>query len=112
MSFRGEFRDDFGDVRDDFKQLRSDASALIQTLMDAGREGAGKMSRRLLRQTEDWADELKESLRNARDRGREELSELSENIPAKPLLGLLLAVGAGLVIASLLRHRNEHDEIE
>lgn len=63
------------------------------------------MSRRFLRQAEDWVDELQENIGELRSRGRERLSEIGERIPAKPLFGIALAIGAGFAIASLLHRR-------
>ena len=106
MAYRRDFGDELDDLRDDLSRLREDAGALIGSLLDAGRKGSGTISRRVMEQAETWLEDLQQNLGEVRDRGREHLSNLSERVGNKPLVGVLLAVGAGLAIAALLGRRD------
>ena len=104
MSYSDDFSDKMDDLKSEFNRLRAKAVDLFGSLFEASREGASHTGDQLRDHAEKWMDELQSTFRSLRSRGRNRLSDLGENVPAKPLLGLLLAVGVGVAVTHLLTH--------
>jgi hypothetical protein len=106
MAYGRDFRDELDDLRDDLSRLRQDALALFGSLINAGRQSPGTAGHRVFRGAEDWLEDVKATLGEARQRGQERLSELTERVGKKPLVGALMAIGVGLALAAILRRRD------
>jgi ElaB/YqjD/DUF883 family membrane-anchored ribosome-binding protein len=99
-----DFRRDFDAIKDDIALLRNDLAAALRDLFDAGRSEAGDVRNRL----ENAVRERLRSLGGASglaDQGRRAAGVAQRFVKERPLESAAIAIGAGLLLAAMLRRR-------
>lgn len=92
-------------LRDDIQQLRSDAGAVIETLLDVGRDQASDVRAELSDRAQDWFD----ALGDIGQRSRRAASAVYSSIEKRPLAGAAVAF-AGIFLLTRLLLRGTRDE--
>jgi ElaB/YqjD/DUF883 family membrane-anchored ribosome-binding protein len=94
-----EFRKDFDAVRDDLNLLKSDLAAAIKSLV----AGGGSVPAKLSGLVRGYLENLGPGRGELVEQGKRAAQEVEGYIRRKPLQSAAIAVGAGLLLASLLR---------
>jgi ElaB/YqjD/DUF883 family membrane-anchored ribosome-binding protein len=89
-------------VREDMAKLRSDLGSVAEALRDVTRERAEAAKSGLRDLTGNVREELRKSFDGVRDRSRKSMESMEEQIEQKPLMSLLVAFGAGMLLGKLL----------
>jgi len=85
-------------LREDVTKLRSDLSQLAKSLLDKGKSETDTAKDRLI-------EERMSNLRSARDKGSYTVESVEHKIQEKPLMSLLIAFLAGLILGKLFESR-------
>lgn len=94
-----EFRKDFDAVRDDLNLLKSDLAAALRSLVASG----GSAPARLSGLVRDYLESLGAGRGEMVEHGRRAAQGVESYIRRKPLQSAAIAVGAGLLIAAMVR---------
>ncbi len=89
---------DLDALREDVSRLRSDLSQLAKSLLDKGKDETDAARDKVV-------EELMSNLRSARDKGNETVESLGHRIQEKPLMSLLVAFLAGLILGKIFERR-------
>lgn len=85
-------------LREDVTKLRSDLSQLAKSLLDKGKSETDTAKDRVI-------EELMSNLRSARDKSSDTVESVEHKIQEKPLMSLLIAFLAGLILGKLFESR-------
>ncbi|MER3484410.1 MAG: hypothetical protein C4332_15985 [Meiothermus sp.] len=97
--------DDLQSLRDDLQALRSDVASLMGSLKGAASSTAKSVTESLLSGGGQVANQAKDVLHTARDKGGELTANLEERVMERPLMSVLVAFGLGLVLSRMLDRR-------
>lgn len=87
----------------DMNKLRSDLAEVAQALMESGRAEAGEARTRLQEMAQQRLENVRQALDSARERGRDATDMLKQQVEEKPLMSLLVAFGAGMLLGAILK---------
>lgn len=99
---RGDVRADVEALKQDLNALRRDMQALVQDLISAGKAEAGEAFTNAARSR---LDECGVDLDLLTQRSREVLDTVQEQVERHPLMSVGIAVGVGMMLASIFRRR-------
>ncbi len=85
-------------LREDVTRLRSDLSQLAKSLLDKGKSETDTAKDRVI-------EELVSNFRSARYKSSETVETVEHKIQEKPLMSLLIAFLAGLILGKLFESR-------
>lgn len=85
-------------LREDVTKLRSDLSHLAKSLLEKGKSETDSARDRVV-------EELMSNLRSARQKGSDTVGTVEHRIQEKPLMSLLIAFLAGLILGKLFDKR-------
>lgn len=86
-------------------KLRSDLADVAQALVDAGRSEAGEARARLQAMAQERLEGVRRALDVAKERGRNATDVLKQQVEEKPLMSVLIAFGAGVLLAGLMKRK-------
>jgi ElaB/YqjD/DUF883 family membrane-anchored ribosome-binding protein len=86
-------------------KLRADLAEVAQALVEAGRAEAGEAKVRLQKMAQQRLDDVRRALDGAKQRSQDVADVLKEYAEEKPLTSLVIAFGAGMLLAALMRRR-------
>lgn len=85
-------------LKEDMAKLRADLSQLGKALLERGKNETDVAKDKVI-------DELKSELLSARKRGKEKVDSVEHQIQEKPIVSLLIAFLAGLLLGKLFERR-------
>lgn len=91
-------------LKEDISRLRADMADLGSALHDITAEKMNRAKGRLAEGAEEISANVKERLDQARQKGREVLDGLEDQVTGHPMGSLITAFGAGFIIASLMNN--------
>lgn len=90
------------DVRNDLKQLHGDVSSLTSSLKSLGLDKLSSAGDAARETADQQLDRLRNTLRDAKDRGANQLDSLQQEVSDRPLTSVTTAFIAGFIISKLL----------
>ena len=90
---------DFDTIVDDLRTLKSDFARLIEQMKTGAIDGASETATNLMRQLDERASELYESMSNQGERSVEAINRYVEE---QPITSLLVAFGIGMITGRLI----------
>src|SRR6185295_7120202 len=102
---RRELFHEFDNMHEDLGDLRKDLTVLKEALLKFGKSGMSGASSRVKAKIQKRVDELSEHLGTARERGRESIQALQQQVEQRPLISLGIALGAGFILSKLISLR-------
>ena len=97
--------DDLDAIRKDIDALRGDLATLVKHLKQTGRSKLDEASAASAEKLDELRDDLESSLADLQRQGKQSIDQVEQTIRDKPLMTLLAAFGAGVLIARLLDRR-------
>lgn len=85
-------------LKEDMAKLRADLSQLGKTLLERGKNETDIAKERAM-------EELKRELQSARNKGKETVNSVEQQIQEKPFVSLLIAFLAGLLLGKMFERR-------
>jgi ElaB/YqjD/DUF883 family membrane-anchored ribosome-binding protein len=82
-------------------QLQTDMGTLLSHTVEAGKSGVGV----LRSQAHQAMDGLKHRVSDLKEAGNDHLHDIEHKIEANPLLSVIIAMGAGFILSSILHRR-------
>lgn len=98
MAEKHDAASDMDRIKDDLSTLREDFGELVSAAMDMGKHQAGTAKDKM----EAGIVELRKAAKRAQKRGEEAVEVTQKTIAARPLTSVLIAFGAGIILAKLL----------
>ncbi len=92
-------------LRVDMNKLRSDLSEVAQALFEAGKSEAGEAKTRLQGMAQQRLDDVRKVLDTARERSRSATDVVKQQVEQKPMVSMLVALGAGILLGALIRRK-------
>jgi len=89
-------------LKEDIAKLRVDVADLGTALKDVAADKARNAKSRLAEGAEELSANMRERLDEARQKGREVMDGLEEQISGHPMGSIITAFGVGFIIASLM----------
>lgn len=97
-------KSDYDNLKADFQALRSDVMGLVESLKGTASVKAKEVSADLLQSGEQMAQRALGAVGQVKEKGSELASSLETQVKERPLMSILVAFGAGLVLSRMLRH--------
>ncbi len=97
--------DDLSKLQDDIEKLRADLSSLTKTMKDLGGSALEDAQNLGAEKLEELRGEIERASGRVRRQGEASIAEVERTIKEKPLLSLLAAFGAGMLITRLMDRR-------
>jgi len=82
-------------------QLQTDVGTLLSHTMEAGKSGVGV----LRNQAHQVMDGVRHRVSDLKDAGNESLHDIEHKIEASPLASVIIAMGIGFILSSILHRR-------
>lgn len=97
--------DEFGSLRSDIERLRSDLAALSKDFKGVGSAALTEAQRVGADKIEAMRGEVERTAQWLRKQGAASMTEVEHTIQQRPILSLLAAFGAGMLITRLMERR-------
>lgn len=97
-------KSDYENLKADFQALRSDVMGLVESLKGSAAVKAKEVSADLLQSGEHVAQRALDAVGTVKEKGSELASSLETQVKERPLMSILVAFGAGIVLSRMLRH--------
>src|SRR5688572_4882588 len=99
---RRQLSGEFESLREDLSHLREDLMAFGQTLLSTGKSEAESTGSRVKADLQRTVASLSEKMGAARERGRDSLESMQQQIEERPFTSLGIAFAIGLLFGKLL----------
>ncbi|MEZ5933545.1 MAG: hypothetical protein R3F54_16650 [Alphaproteobacteria bacterium] len=93
---------DLGKLKDDIETLRADLSALTKTMKSVGSSAMADVQTMGADKLEELRAEIDRATGHVRRQGEASVAEIEKAVQERPLMSLLAAFGAGMVLARLM----------
>lgn len=97
-------RADYEALKADFQTLRSDVMSMVENLKGSAATKAKEVSADLRESGGHITQRAMEAAQQAKEKGGELAESLEARVKDRPLMSVLVAFGAGIVLSRLLRH--------
>ena len=105
MAEKHDAASDMDRIKDDLSTLRADFGELVSAAMDMGKHQAGTAKEKLEAGVAHLKKAAYKTAKQARAKGEEAVETAQETIAERPLTSVLIAFGAGVLVAKLLDRR-------
>lgn len=89
----------------DVTKLRADLAEIAQALVDAGKMEASEARSRMQEAAQQRLDDIRKKLDMAREQGKSVTDVVMQQVEEKPVVSLLVAFGAGMLMGSFMNRR-------
>lgn len=93
------------DFAADIAQLKKDLEKLSGSIMELGRDGLDAAQKGGAEQLGAWRDDVGDLATSLKKQGQHQLDAVEDQVRERPLLTLLAAFGAGLLVSRLVDRR-------
>jgi ElaB/YqjD/DUF883 family membrane-anchored ribosome-binding protein len=100
-----DLQDQLDALKTDLTNLRSDLKGAVTMIKDMGTRGVEVAKAALEGEAKQLREEFRDSVDQARERGRDSLASLERQIEQNPYMSLISAFGIGLLLGTLLDRR-------
>lgn len=94
--------DDMGKLKDDIAALRADLSSLTKSMKSMGNSAVGDLQALGAEKFDELRAELERTSGEVRQKGEASVAEIERAVRERPLMSLLAAFGAGMLITRLM----------
>ncbi|NJO37834.1 MAG: DUF883 family protein [Rhizobiales bacterium] len=94
--------DDLGKLKGDIEKLRADLSALTRTMKSVGNSAVADVQSMGMEKLEELRSDLERATGHVRRQGEASVAEIEKAVQERPLMSLLAAFGAGMLLARLI----------
>lgn len=93
---------DVNALKSEVSKLFDDLGSVMQTLSDIGRQQSGEVKKKLENEVNSKIEELRERVDKARDKGKNVVSTVEEQMQENPWMALMAAFGIGFILSRLI----------
>jgi ElaB/YqjD/DUF883 family membrane-anchored ribosome-binding protein len=86
-------------------QLKNDVKKLSASIMELGRDGLQAAQKGGAKQLGAWREDVDDLATSLKNQGRRQLAVVEEQMHERPLLSLVAAFGAGLLVSRFIHRR-------
>lgn len=97
-----EVSDDLDKLKDDIAALRTDLSSLTKSLKSMGNSAVGDVQALGAEKFDELKAEFERASGEVRQKGEASIAEIERAVQERPLMSLLAAFGAGMLITRLM----------
>lgn len=98
----GDSADDLDKLKDDIDNLRADLSSLTKTIKGMGNSAVEDVQALGAEKLDELRAEIERATGQVRRKGEASVAEIEQAVQDRPLMSLLAAFGAGMLVARLL----------
>lgn len=102
---KDQIKEDINQLKTDADRVKGDLTDIFRRIVDIGKEETGSAKSLIQSESDKLISEIDEILSKSKIKSKEQIQNVGKKVEEKPLLSLLGAFAAGVVLSKLLSNK-------